>query len=787
MKTAIKIQEQLPEESVASLSTFFSQTPQTEINPCHREQVRLLGAVQCEGAMLIVCQSALSIVAYSRNMLDILGIGHVDILDTSLSDFDKDWIEALTAELSELDPDQIGVHSVLDVQIMNKSTVFDVVVHGYQARWVIELMPASHLDVHDVRRGMRVISRECDRILSSTTLDESLQIACNATRDITGFSRVKIYQYLPDWSVRVVAESREEHMPSFLGLHFPDTDISRQARALFNSVPYCAIFSAHGETHDILQYSQNNEVPPDLNYSLLRSVSSMHTCYLQNMEVEASFSISLFLDGKPWGLIVCHHDESRALPFDLWTSLRELGLALSNRIAHDVKRIASKRVLDLRKMEINLASDLRQKGKLMDVVDEFGPSLMKFMDADGFAFQYGDEIHLTGHTPPREFIPELIEWVRAEADEREQYQTCSLHRHWPEAEQHRDSACGVLLQPIALHRTCQMIWFRRPLAENIDWAEEVTAKFNAEGHDGTAALMSRNSLAGWIGEHNDFSQAWTDAELIIAREIVREFLDILVSVLIRAEESSRLKSFAASAAAHDIKAPLRQIEMALNVMEEDKFDADTMREWHDLAKDSTRILKNFTAGILDYMSVPDAAQAFAPTDLAEIFSDIQKVTKTQVAHDDATILIDISHHVIGEKSLITSLFLNLICNALNYTANNKHAVIRVDSIDVDNQWIEISVSDNGIGIPVKYADQVFKPSVRLNKKKDVEGSGLGLSICRRIVNIHEGSIHVDTNYTDGARFVVRLPKANILESGHQGIKCSGTISILNGMLACDPA
>jgi len=759
MSNALKKTDLTGEVSTASLSTFFSKTPVTDLNSCDQEQVHLSGSIQNEGALLVVTKDTLNVVACSRNMAELLGVADVDFMHCSLNELDNEPVKDLVADLEKLNIAEEGVHSVLDTQVDGNGETFDMVVHSYRQRWVIEFMPTFQLDAREVRRGMRVVSRESGRIISTVTLDEALQIGCDATRDITGFSRVKIYQFLPDWSGKVVAESRAEHMQSFLGLHFPDTDIPRQARALYELVPYRAIFNVHDRTHDIEQHARDGDTPLDLSCSLLRSVSTMHTCYLRNMGVEASLSISLFLDGKLWGLIACHHDEPRALPFDIWTSLRELGLALSNRIAYEVRRSTSNKVLDLRKIEVNLASKLREKGNLMDVVEEFGPSLMRFMNADGFAFQYGEQIHLTGHTPPKEFLPELIQWVQTEADEWEQYQTCSLHKQWPGAEPFKDSACGVLLQPVALHRTCQMVWFRKPLGEKVSWAGELTDKFDLPAEKDTSALLPRNSFAAWVGEHNDFCQPWTDAELVIAREILREILDILASVLMLAEENSRLKSFAASAAAHDIKGPLRQIEMALSIMEEDDFNIDAIREWHDVATDSTRILKNVATGILEYMSLPDSAHAFYKVDLKEVFDDVKTVIATQVAHNEATVSINIDHQILGEKNLITSLFLNLIYNALNYNIEDQNAEVNVNCVVVEDKWVEVSVEDNGLGIPVEYAEQVFNPSERLKEKEGVEGSGLGLSICRRIVNIHKGTIHVDTDYTDGARIVVRLPRA----------------------------
>ena len=84
--------------------------------------------------------------------------------------------------------------------------------------------------------------------------------------------------------------------------------------------------------------------------------------------------------------------------------------------------------------------------------------------------------------------------------------------------------------------------------------------------------------------------------------------------------------------------------------------------------------------------------------------------------------------------------------------------------DVGEGW-EIAVTDNGMGVPAEQADRIFEMHVRLHAYNDIPGSGIGLSACRRVVELHGGRIWLDTSYTDGARFVVWLPKRP--ESGGQ--------------------
>ncbi|MFK7862161.1 MAG: ATP-binding protein [Granulosicoccus sp.] len=748
-----------------TLSSFFARTSTTDLDSCDQEQIHLLGTIQHEGAMLVVRQDTHRIVAFSENTIDIFGFDGIELQSAALHQLHAE----LSDTLNNLDIAQQGVHHVLNYSITHDNRHYDFIVHGHLGNWVIELIPnANDPDGLAMRDNMRLIARESGRILNAETLDEALHIACDAARRITSFARVQIFQFLPDWSGKVIADSRAEHMSSFVGLHFPAEDIPRQARFLMQMVPYRGVFSVHDETKKLLKNAQFGEDSVDLTYALVRSCSTMHTAYLRNMGVEATFSVSLLQGDKLWGFISCHHDESRVFPFDLWSLLRDLGTALMSRINYETTLITSRKVLELRKLEVDLASTLRKEGDLFAVVNKFGPALMNFMNADGFAFQFDGETTRIGETPPEDFISDFLEWVQNNVSVDTQYNTSSLHKEWPEAKYHIDTACGVLLQPVAAQRACQLIWFRKPLSEKVEWAGQPFDKSKALGDDELAKLLPRNSFHTWIAQHNDFSLAWTDAELSIAKEILREILDILASVLALSEENTRLtlseentklKSFAASAAAHDIKGPLRRIELALQFMEADEFDPDAIKQGHIIATKSAEVLKNVSAGILEFMSVPDKARVFSSVKINDVLADVESVVSTNLEKVSVDLHFDTAHSVTGEQSLLTSLFMNIINNSIKYSKPDEIARVNVHSMLFDERFVEISVKDNGIGIPAEYADRIFNPTERLNLKDSVEGSGMGLAICKRIVGIHNGSISVDTTYTDGACILVRLPRS----------------------------
>ena len=180
----------------------------------------------------------------------------------------------------------------------------------------------------------QAVRSSVEELNRAASLTELYDTAARAVRDLTGFDRVMVYRYDANYNGEVVAESKREDLNSFLGLHYPSTDIPAQARALYEK-NWVRLISDVDYTPVPLVPSIDpaSGTPLDLTYSTLRSVSPIHVEYLQNMGVHASMSISLLRRGRLWGLIACHHYAGPHLPpFGTRAAAEFLGSTLSLRL-----------------------------------------------------------------------------------------------------------------------------------------------------------------------------------------------------------------------------------------------------------------------------------------------------------------------------------------------------------------------------------------------------------------------------------------------------------------------
>lgn len=728
-----------------SLEQFFSRTDPATLNNCDQENIHLSGTIQNIGALLVTDPETHEVIGASENAADLLGFDMVTLLQSSLYDIDAELAE----KANETGPEPDILYETLEFEVVSKGVNYDTVMHTHAGRRIIEFVPNHETSIKAIRNKMRECSKACTRILHAANFDDALKVAVECVRTITGYSRAKIYEFQADWSGKVVAESNDGALPSYLGLCFPESDIPKQVREIMRIVPHRSIGTVSDDV--IAIRARPGELDQiDLTWSVNRSVSTMHSQYLRNIGVGSSFSCSLMYQDTLWGLIALHNKTSDPVPYDSWTLVQEISTALMLRYAQQQRNNTAEMISRLRVIENGFATALRKTGNVEEVISQLGPALQDFLGADGFAFQFGSNLHVSGRTPPPEFVTELIKWAMNWQEKSDQYQTVALHRDWDKGKDHIDTCCGVLVQPIVVHRVCQLIWFRGPITRTVHWAGK------PEKTTGEPTLGPRNSFDTWIQQHNDQSAPWREDQLAVAREVFTEFLDIIASQILLEEENESLRQFAA-VAAHDLKAPLLGLNAALEWMIDDNFDPESVKEMHTMAQQSSKRMADLTEGLLELAMLEKQTIKFEQVSIEELIDDIRHLLVQQISQSGAQITVGALPLVGGTNRLLLRLFLNLVQNAIKYHDRDSAPHIELSDYDAGPGFVGVAVTDNGPGIKAEFAEKVFKPLLRLHGKDEVDGTGLGLTICQRIIHSHNGEITLDTEYAQGARFLLKLP------------------------------
>jgi PAS domain S-box-containing protein len=212
-------------------------------------------------------------------------------------------------------------------------------------------------------------------------------------------------------------------------------------------------------------------------------------------------------------------------------------------------------------------------------------------------------------------------------------------------------------------------------------------------------------------------------------------------------------------ASHDLQEPLRKIQTFGNMLRTRCATALDERGMDYLVRmeNAATRMRGLIHDLLEFSRVTTRPAAYKPVDLREILNDIIEVFELRLPNEGTHIEISDLPVIDADESQMKQLFQNLVGNALKYKNDKEPPHIRIYGKKPDNEFCQIFVEDNGIGFEQEFAEKIFAPFQRLHPKGEYEGTGMGLAICRKIVERHGGTITARSRPGRGATFIITLP------------------------------
>ncbi len=272
-------------------------------------------------------------------------------------------------------------------------------------------------------------------------------------------------------------------------------------------------------------------------------------------------------------------------------------------------------------------------------------------------------------------------------------------------------------------------WIIRPLASLGDEAQAVAS----------GGIDHKLRVTG----PREVMQLAADVEAM-RRQLLRS-LDDLSFKASELERSNRELEQFAYVASHDLQEPLRKVASFCQMLESrygGQLD-ERAHQYISYAVDGAKRMQALINELLTFSRVGQPGTMRGPVDLNLAASQAVDALDATVEDSDAEVVIGDLPTVSGDLTLLTQLFQNLIANSIKFRRVDEHPVIKIEATRDDGQW-EFSCEDNGIGIAPAYAERVFIIFQRLHPREAYPGTGIGLALCRKIVDFHGGQIWVDT-------------------------------------------
>ena len=566
---------------------------------------------------------------------------------------------------------------------------------------------------------------------------------------------------MPDGTGKVIAEHKREELESFLHLHYPESDIPKQARELYTK-NYKRIFSnVHAKPVRVI--SELNSI--DLTYSTVRAMSPLHGVYIKNSGASSSFSTSINVDNKLWGLVTCQNVEPRHIDLYYRVQAEICTMIAANAYSSLQSKQRIQNEIAFSEKTTHLKTELLRFNGLKEPLFKHIHSILAISNADGFAISYDDEICCAGKTPSAAAIQNLSKWFQKN-NKGELFSDQAFYANHKDQIDDLDASCsGLAATFIGENKNIILYWFRNEYREHIHWAgnpEKSIGSFQFYNYQ-KEAVSPRSSFTLFLAEIKDKSKIWTKkdlAEIQKIHDVVLETLQLQIEKIYSMNQelqklNDELDSFSHTIS-HDLATPLTVIKLNLQRMQ---------RQYADKPEDKEKFqsilneIDNMTEMITNVLQLSRVKHSDYKLEIIEPSRFIEKICEdSRLTYDSKTeIIIGEMPEILGESTLVYQVFQNMITNAVKYSSQKVAPQVRIDGKS-NGKWVTYQISDNGIGIPEDQNQNVFKLFNRIENAKSFAGTGVGLAIVQRIMNRLEGNITFDSKLNEGTTFTLKFKK-----------------------------
>jgi PAS domain S-box-containing protein len=274
-----------------------------------------------------------------------------------------------------------------------------------------------------------------------------------------------------------------------------------------------------------------------------------------------------------------------------------------------------------------------------------------------------------------------------------------------------------------------------------------------KARDGHTTIVSYNATV-FFDVKGKLQGVFAAARDITEQKVTEEKLKEAVDNFARSNKELEQFAYIAS---HDLQQPLRMVESYTQLLArryKGKLDQDA-DDFIQFVVSGVKRMQGLINNLLEYSRVTTRGKPLVPTDCNQVVKQILTDYQEKIKERDAIITVDVLPTINADEIQIGQLFQNLISNALKFC--EQKPVIHIGVKEEKKQWV-FSVSDNGIGISTEYFSQIFVIFQRLVSEEQYPGNGMGLAICKRIVERHGGKIWLTSEVGKGSVFYFSIPK-----------------------------
>ncbi|WP_312189557.1 ATP-binding protein [Sphingobacterium sp.] len=571
---------------------------------------------------------------------------------------------------------------------------------------------------------------------------------CLAINRLLNYDRVFVLKIQETGYSSVIAEHTANGLPFFKGKEFSKDYMPADAISYYRGYSYRYSPNVDADYQNFI--SINNNIDPLS--SLLSPIPDLHKLFLKKINTKSSLFFRICIDGEFWGLVIAQNERER--PIDL--QQRKLCTfaiqAASSKYESHVKQNLLERNELLNLAEENLKKSLSENKMVNCALVQHMDILTDLVNADGLAiFNQGDVFNY-GHAPQKAQFYEIIHFLQQHTDK-------VLFKDYNFRLNHqinfKDSLnfAGLMYLKVGLENDYYLVWFRK---ESLSQVMQMDLK--SDEYDNL-------HLKIWDEVRYDVSKPWNDAEInfvLRLNQIIKEsiFAKLKERQLLNEELLSlnnELEMFTHTLS-HDLKNPLSILKMGIQFLQQHSDDVDftKMNKWYQNFSRSVSNIEDIINNMVQLSQHRTSALDKEPLPMAYTIKRIFQENSILYNAINCRFYAGQLLPIWGEKSAAYQIFTNIIANAIKYSSNADNPAIEIESSN-EEDLIHYRIKDNGIGIPTEHLPHIYEMFSRADNVGPIPGTGIGLSLVKRIMERLGGNIVIESEVGSGTTVHLYFP------------------------------
>lgn len=700
----------------------------TDLSNCDKEPVAFIGSVQSFGALLAINKHSNIVTHVSANIEEFLGQNAESLVGKDFKD-SFSFVDKSKFHVQTIECENVKIYEIEKPRTSESCT-------------------------------LRKLLDYLEQLRSTKDLSALVVKATELVSQITGQDRVMIYKFHEDLHGEVIAESLKEGADSFLGLHYPATDIPKPARDLFYVNWVRMIEDVSARTYPVISL---DDTEIDLTRSLVRAVSPIHIDYLRNMGVESTLTISLKVEDKLWGLIATQHKCPRYFSPGEREICEVIGRTMSLLIQDFERREREDHLKKLSIVKEALIANVHDIERMGAELTKNSPNLLDLFNSEGTgaAISINGSWVTTGTVPDEEQLNDLASWLHDEHSDKILFQTNELSISYAKAATFSKIGSGLLAVCIPKTARSYILWFRPEYIETVKWAGNPNDKVIKDGR-----LTPRKSFDDWAETVRGKSRPWKSWECEAAIDLRNSVIALDLKHQYKKEQLARAEAERAvkareeliSVVSHDLKNPLNSILISTQLIERQlSAEAVKVRSLSERIRISATMMNNLIDDILNItkLEAGGGSLELITKDITDVLNDAVEILGPLASQKSIIIQQHFDYNVVMkfDHGRILQVLSNILGNAIKFTPIKG----RIDIKTVQHEdGVLISISDTGPGIPSENLPHVFDRFWQAKQTSRL-GTGLGLAIAKEIISSHGGRIWAESKLGEYSTFFFTIP------------------------------